>query len=129
MLKYSVKLMTTAGPIPSLLWRIVSGSRKVAKECRLHCQRVEIEEVDVRPAEGLMDPDKWEAEISRAGAGGAIVYSDGSLLERGNVGGGAFIEVGREKQVECGIGDAAMVWDGEVTGMAEARKMKYVERG
>ena len=35
------------------------------------------------------DPDAWEAEI-KAGIGGAFVFSDGSLLENGNVGGGAF---------------------------------------
>ena len=53
--------------------------------------------MDVRPAEDPKDPDEWEAELSRAGVGGAFVYSDGSLLEGGNVGGGAFIEDGGEK--------------------------------
>ena len=63
----------------------------------------------------------WEAEISRAGAGGAFVYSDGCLLEGGNVEGGAFV-VGtdvQEREVECGVGTGATVLDGEVAGMAE----------
>ena len=57
------------------------------------CQKIEIEGVDVRPtgAKGsekndLEDPDAWEAEIRKAGIGGAFVYSDGSLLESGKVG-------------------------------------------
>ena len=47
------------------------------------------------------------------------IFSDGSLLE-GNVGGGAFIvgSGGAESEVECGIGNVATVWDGEVAGMA-----------
>ena len=67
------------------------------------------------------DPDAREAEISEAGRDGAFIFSDGSLLEGGNVGGGAMVigkDVG-EKEVECGIGDVATVWDGEVAGMAE----------
>ena len=34
------------------------------------------------------DPDAWEAEIRKAGIGGAFVFSDGtcSLLESGKVG-------------------------------------------
>ena len=66
------------------------------------------------------DPDAWETEISKAGSGGGFVFSDGSLLENGNVGGGAFVvgRDGREQEVECGIGDVATVWDGEVAGMA-----------
>ena len=49
------------------------------------------------------------------------MFSDGSLLESGNVGGGEFIAgiVKQEKEVECGIGDVATVWDGEVAGMTE----------
>ena len=35
------------------------------------------------------DPDAWEKEIGKTGIGGAYVFSDGSLLENGNVGGGA----------------------------------------
>ena len=59
------------------------------------CQKIEIEEIDVRPI-GVKggairvkggekndpeDPDAWEAEISKAGIGGAFVFSDGSLVE------------------------------------------------
>ena len=72
------------------------------------CQKIEIEEVDDR-ATGTKgseksdpeNPDAWEAEISRAGIGGAFVFSDGSLMESGNVGGGAFVvdSDGREKEV------------------------------
>ena len=51
--------------------------------------------------------------------GGAFVFSDGSLLEGGNVGGGAFIVDDGEKEVECGIGNVVTVWDGEFAGMAE----------
>ena len=97
------------------------------------CQRIEIEEVDVRPAGGKeseKDLEEWEKEIKKAVIGGAYIFSDGSLLESGNVGGGAFIvgsrgeeAVGvgvdvREHEVECGIGDVAALWDGEVAGMA-----------
>ena len=37
------------------------------------------------------------------------------------MGGGAFVvDVdGREKEVGCGVGEVATVWDGEVAGMAE----------
>ena len=56
------------------------------------CQKVEIEEVDVRPsgAKGSEkndpeDPDVWEAEISKAGRDGAFVFSDGSLTPAGLV--------------------------------------------
>ena len=59
------------------------------------CQKVEVEEIDVRPIgvkggekNDLEDPDAWEAEISRAGRGGAFMFSDGSLMNSGNVGGG-----------------------------------------
>ena len=62
------------------------------------CQKIEIEEVDVRPIgtkgsekNDPEDPDAWEAEISKAGIDGAFVFSDGSLLESGNVGGEAFV--------------------------------------
>ena len=87
-----------------------------------------MEEVDVRPAGGKdsqddpTKPDAWEREISRFGKGGAYVYSDGSLLDRGNVGGGALVgkSDGAEEEVECGIGDIATVWDGGVAGMAGA---------
>ena len=52
--------------------------------------------------------------------GGAYIFSNGSLLESGNVGGGAFIvgSTGAEVEVESGIGNVAKVWDGEVAGMA-----------
>ena len=36
-------------------------------------------------------PSGWEAEIYAEDKGGAVVYSDGSLLEGGNVGGGAYV--------------------------------------
>ena len=104
------------------------------------CQRVEVEEVDLRPC-GVKggekndpeDPDAWEAEIGKAGFGGAFVFSDGSLLESGNVRGGAFVVGmdGREQEVECGVGDVATVWDGEIAGMAgglsQARTMQGKE--
>ena len=53
------------------------------------CQRVEVEEIDVRPC-GVKggekndpeDPNAWEVEIRKAGIGGEFVFSDGSLLER-----------------------------------------------
>ena len=92
------------------------------------CRKVEIEGVNVRPAGGGEDSkddpknsDAWEKEIGKIGKGGAYVFADGSLLDGGNVGGGAFVvEKGdREMEVECGIGDVATVWDREVAGMAE----------
>ena len=52
---------------------------------------------------------------------GANIFSDGSLLENGNVGGGAFIvsSRGAEVVVESKIGNVATVWDSEVTDMAD----------
>ena len=53
--------------------------------------------MDVRPTGGKdsqddpKNPDAWEKEISRIGKGCAYVYSDGSLLEGGKMGGGSFI--------------------------------------
>ena len=63
------------------------------------------------------DPEVWEKEISKIGAVGVFIHSDGSLLE----GWGAFVVQadGGEKEVECGIGTVATVWDGEVAGMGE----------
>lgn len=58
------------------------------------CQRVEVEQIDIRPGGGRGSPDDtdnpdiWEKEIRVAGVGGAFIYSDGSLLEGENVGGG-----------------------------------------
>ena len=51
------------------------------------CQKIEIEEIDVRPAGGKeseKDPEEWEKGIKKAGIGGAYIFSDGSLLESGN---------------------------------------------
>ena len=62
------------------------------------------------------------------------MFSDGSLLEGGNVGGGAFVVGmdGREQEVECGVRDVATVWDGEIAGMArglsQARTMQGKEK-
>ena len=49
--------------------------------------------------------------------GGTYIFSDGSVLEGGNVGGGAFIvgSRGAEVEVQSGIGNVATV---EVAGMA-----------
>ena len=93
------------------------------------CQKVEIEEVDVRPRGGKeseKEPNEWEKEIGKAGKGGAYIFSDGSLLEAGRdnggvvvVGGGAFIigTEGGEDEVKVGVGSLATVWDREVAGM------------
>ena len=86
-------------------------------------QKIEIEEVDVRPGGGKeseKDPEEWKKEIGKAGIGGAYIYSNGSLLWNGNIEGGAFIvgSRGAEVKVESGIGDVATVWDGEVARMA-----------
>ena len=53
----------------------------------------------------------WEKEIDRFGKGGAYIYSDGSLLEGGNVGGGAFVvsNDGAEEETEYGIGDISII--------------------
>ena len=47
----------------------------------------------------------WEKEIGKIGKGGAYVYSDGSLLDGGNVGGGALVveRSGKEAEVEFGV--------------------------
>ena len=57
---------------------------------------------------------------------GCLRVLDGSLLEsrnadrRENVSSRALIvgTGGEESEVECGIGNVATVWDGEITGMA-----------
>ena len=58
------------------------------------------------------------------------MFSDGSLLAGGNVGGGAFVvkEGGAEDDVECGIWGVATVWDGEVAGMVEGLARTQRER-
>ena len=59
------------------------------------CRKVDVKEVDVRLTGGKgsdQDPEKpdaYEKEIGKTGIGGAYVFSDGSLLESGNVRGGA----------------------------------------
>ena len=73
-----------------------------------------MEEVDLCPVNNPEDPEEWEKEI---GKGGAYIFSDGSLLENGNVGGGAFI-VSSRGEVESGIGNVATVWNSEIAGMA-----------
>ena len=82
--------------------------------------------MDVRPAGGktaktTQRTDVWEKKISRIGKGGAYVYSDGSLLDGGNVCGRAFVveKDGKEMKVGCRVGDVATVWNGEVAGMVE----------
>ena len=51
---------------------------------------------------------------------GTYIFSDSSLLESRNIGGGAFIVGSRGEgvEVESGIGNVVMVWDGEVASMA-----------
>ena len=84
------------------------------------CRKLDIEKEDVRLTGGNgsekknpEDPGAWENEISKVGAGGVFIFSDGSLLESGNVGGGAFVvgTNGKEQEVVCGIGSVATVWD------------------
>ena len=89
------------------------------------CPKINVEEVDIWPGGGKeseKDPEEWEKEIRKAGIGGAFNFSDGSLLESGNVGGGAFVVGSRgvEVEVESGIGNVVIVWDGEVAGMASS---------
>ena len=83
-------------------------------------QKVEIKEVDVRPVDDPKDSEVWEKEIGKEGVGGACIFSDGSLLESGNVGGGAFVvrTEGGEEEAKGGVGSLATVWDREVAGMA-----------
>ena len=79
-----------------------------------------MEEIDLCPVKDPKDPEEWEKEIGKAGIGVAYIFSDGSLLESGNVGGGSFIvgSGGVEAEVESVIGNVATVWDGEVAAMA-----------
>ena len=52
------------------------------------CPKIEIEEVDVRLTGGKeseKDPEEWGKEIRKAVMRGAYIFSDGSLLESGNV--------------------------------------------
>ena len=80
--------------------------------------------MDVRPsgAKGSEknDPEDPEAEISKAGRDGVFVFSGGSLLEGGNVRGGAMVigKDGGEQEVECGIRDRGG-WNG-----AKSRRAK-----
>ena len=75
------------------------------------CRKVEVEEVDLRSVDDPKDPEAWEKEIGKSGIGGTYIFSDGSLLESGNVGGRAFIvgSRGAEVEVECGIGNIVTV--------------------
>ena len=68
------------------------------------CRKVEIKEVILRPVDDPKDPDAWEKEFRKAVIGGAYVFSDGSLLESGNVGGGAFIFGSKGAENVCGNG-------------------------
>ena len=73
----------------STLTRAVSTLPKCKPLWGGPCQRVKIEEVDIRPSggkdskQGPEDPEAWEREIGKAGLGGAYMFSDGSLLEGG----------------------------------------------
>ena len=65
----------------------------------------------------------------KAGIGGTFVFSDGSLLEGGNIGGEAFRvgSGGAESKVECGIGNVAAVWDaGMARSLARVREKKVL---
>lgn len=72
------------------------------------CLKVDIKEVDVKPSgaksseQDPNDPGGWETEIQKAGAGVAYIYSDGSPLESGVVGGGAYVvgTMGMESEAE-----------------------------
>ena len=92
------------------------------------CQKVEVEEVDLRSVDDPKDPEAWEKEIGKAEIEGAYIFSDGSLLESGNVGGGAFIvgSRGSEVEVECRIGIVATVWDGEVAKVRQSGARKVL---
>ena len=82
---------------------------------------MEIEEVNIRLVDNPKEPEAWEKEIGKKGAGGTYIFSDSSLLELGNVGRHALVvgTEGQEQEVECGIGEVAIVWDGEIVSMAE----------
>ena len=58
-----------------------------------------------------------------------LVYSDGSMLEDGRVGGGWYGKgwMGSSPQGSSHVGGTATVWDGESMGMAEA--VENFERG
>ena len=85
------------------------------------CQKVEIDEVDVRPTGGKgsdqdpEDPDAWEIEIGKAGRGGAYIFSDGSLLESQWRQGASEAEI-RSRVRRHGIGDGNQYW-GHSNGM------------
>ena len=84
------------------------------------CRKVEVEHVDLCPVNDPNNPEEWQKEIGKAGIGGAYIFWDGSLLETGCVGGGAFVvgSEGEESESVISIGDIATVWEGEVAGMA-----------
>ena len=64
----------------STLTRMVSILPEGKPLWRRPCQKIEIEEVDVRPTRGKKsekDPEEWEKKVRKAEIGGACIFSDG----------------------------------------------------
>ena len=82
------------------------------------CPRVEVEEIEleIEKADGK---EWWEYRLKDQDLiqGRNLVYSDGSKLEDGKVGGGWY---GEEETGSAQVGNTATVWDGEIAGMLGA---------
>ncbi|KAF8453564.1 RNase H-domain-containing protein [Kalaharituber pfeilii] len=77
------------------------------------CAKVEVEEVNREGRKGG-GAEEWESSVFWATQGAGVVYTDGSMNEKGRVGGGFWKWDGGGGE-EMGTG--ATVWDGEMKGM------------
>ena len=94
------------------------------------CPKTEIQEIQLELG-GMDDKIWWETQLQdeEVTEGRRLVYSDGSMLEDGKVGGGWYGKgwMGCSPQGHSHVGGTATVWDGEIAGMAGAAE-KF-ERG
>ena len=94
------------------------------------CPETEIQEIQLELG-GTDDRIWWETQLQdeQVTEGRRLVYSDGSMLEDGKVGGGWYGKgwMGCIPQGHSHVGDIATVWDGEIAGMAGA--VEGFERG
>ena len=70
---------------------------------------------------GTSTPADWKRAIEEAVEGSLVVYTDESMNEVGQVGGGWYAS-----DDECGsvaVGTTATVWDGEIAGIRQALRM------
>src|SRR5258705_406963 len=82
------------------------------------CPRVQVDELDLELG-STDNRDWWEYRLQDEDLiqGRKLVYSDGSKLEDGKVGGGWY---GEQQMGSTRVGDTVTVWDGEIAGMLGA---------